>query len=96
MLYLIGFQLLILQKSLRFLILITLFFKYLLSRTQVISFVKPMNQQIKNWHVVNTQEEMQTKALEILQDPEIKYERTLVYSISDSARAVMNLFGYAE
>ena len=60
----------------------------------VISFVQPMHHTIKNWHIVTTKEEMQTKALEILQS-DIKYEPVLVYSMDEIAKKVMHLFGYS-
>ena len=62
----------------------------------VISFVKPMNRSIQYWHIVKTKEEMMEKTLELLNDPNTRYEPVLPYSIDDSAKAVMDLFKYAE
>jgi len=60
----------------------------------VISFVQPMYRDIKNWHIVKTKEEMQLKALELLQDPNTKYESVLVYTSDEAAKKVLKLFGY--
>lgn len=60
----------------------------------VISFTKPMNHAIKNWYVVKTKEEMLLKALAILQNPDITFEKVLVYSNDEAAKKVMQLFGY--
>jgi glycosyltransferase involved in cell wall biosynthesis len=62
----------------------------------VISFVKPMHHEIKNWHVVKTKEEMCVKAIELLNDPATVYESVLVYSIDDSARKMIGLLGFVE
>ena len=61
----------------------------------VISFVQPMYHEIKNWHIVKTVEEMQAKALELLQDANTKYENLPVYSSDEAAKKVLKLFGYA-
>lgn len=60
----------------------------------VISFVKPMHHDIKNWHVVKTKEEMKQKALELLENKKILFEPVLVYTMDDSAAAMMNLLGF--
>jgi glycosyltransferase involved in cell wall biosynthesis len=58
----------------------------------VISFVKPMKQEIKNWHIVNTKEEMVLKATELLQTPNLSHDRVIVFSVEDSAKKLMQLF----
>jgi glycosyltransferase involved in cell wall biosynthesis len=62
----------------------------------VISFVKPMNSLIPHWHIVKSKEGMIEKTLELLNDPNTRYESVLPYSIDDSAKAIMNLFKYSE
>lgn len=62
----------------------------------VISFVKPMHHEIKNWHVVKTKDEMRKKATELLSDPATVYEPMLVYSMDDSARKMMDLLGFTD
>jgi glycosyltransferase involved in cell wall biosynthesis len=61
----------------------------------VISFCYPLDHPVPHWHVVNNVEEMISKALAILQDPQTEYESVFLYSMNDSAKAVMNLFGYS-
>ncbi len=62
---------------------------------QVISFVKPMHHDIKNWHVVKTKEEMKQKTLEMLEKKKTLFEPVLVYTMDDSAAAMMNLLGFS-
>lgn len=62
----------------------------------VVSFCQPMAACIDHWHVVRTPEEMFVKALELLQDPGLSHEPVLPFRMKDSARAVMDLFGYRE
>jgi len=62
----------------------------------VISFARPMNQTIPNWHVVNSKEEMIKKALELLVDSKTNYTPVTPFLINDSARAMMKLYDYIE
>ena len=57
----------------------------------VISFVKPMNHDIKNWHIVKTKEEMVSKAADLLQKTDLSHERVMLFSIEDSAKKFMQL-----
>jgi glycosyltransferase involved in cell wall biosynthesis len=59
----------------------------------VISFVKPMHNEIKNWHIVNTKDEMQQKALEILQNPDDDHIPVLPFLMNDCVMGFGNLFG---
>ena len=58
----------------------------------VISFIRPMNDEIKNWHIANSQEMMMQKAIDLLQSPQTRYDSVLSFSIEDSVKAVMQLF----
>lgn len=58
---------------------------------KVISFVKPMIQDIKNWLIAKSAEDMRTKALEILQSPG-RYERVTAWTIDEAAKKMMQLF----
>jgi glycosyltransferase involved in cell wall biosynthesis len=60
----------------------------------VISFVKPINKDIKNWHFVKTKEEMKQKALEILQDSNTDHSSVLPFLMSDCAEAIIKLFDF--
>jgi len=62
----------------------------------VISFVKTMHHEIKNWHVVTSKEEMQQKAFELLYDPQLNHERVFTFSMDDSSTSMMELFGLAD
>lgn len=60
---------------------------------QVISFCQPVHAPVKCWHIVQTKEAMVEKTrilLEALPPP----ENMLPYSIDDTAKAIMKLFGY--
>lgn len=58
---------------------------------QVISFVKPMNHDIKNWYIAGSTEDMTGKALELLSNP-MNHERISTFSIDDTAKQMMQLF----
>ncbi len=58
----------------------------------VISFHYPLGHAVSHWHVVNTPEEMRTKALDLLNDPTIEYSPVLIYTMDKSAKSIMNLF----
>lgn len=56
----------------------------------VISFTRPEERDIDHWHVVVTQEEMTTKAAEILDGSD--FSSVLVHSMEESARKIIELF----
>jgi len=60
----------------------------------VFSFIQPMNHEIKKWNIVKTKEEMAKKTLELLEDSHIKYDRVMVYSITEIAKKMIGLFDY--
>jgi glycosyltransferase involved in cell wall biosynthesis len=60
----------------------------------VISFCNPGPAYIPHWHIVNHKEEMLDKLLQLLTTPSLEHNPVLVYSMKDSAREVMKLFGY--
>lgn len=60
---------------------------------QVISFCKPMKNEIPRWHTVKTKEEMLEKALTILRDGKFRSEKVLPYSIDDQAKSILEIFG---
>jgi glycosyltransferase involved in cell wall biosynthesis len=68
------------------------FLEALYAGCHVISFVKPMKGEIKNWHIVKTREEMLEKSLELVQDTHLSFDRVLVFSIEDSAKKLIKLF----
>ncbi|HEY4287546.1 MAG TPA: glycosyltransferase family 1 protein [Puia sp.] len=60
----------------------------------VISFIDNAGKAVKNWHVVGNEEEMIAKTLELLQSPDTEYVSRLPYSMDESARRMMRLYGY--
>lgn len=61
---------------------------------QVISFTDPMYLNISKWHIVQTETAMFRKALTLLQDTNPDYKPILLYSMDNSVKAIMQLFGY--
>lgn len=60
--------------------------------TQVISFTKPMEQDIPHWHIVSGPEEMIQQAISLLSSP-LSYEPVIPFPMENTARAIMKLFG---
>ncbi|HEY0271888.1 MAG TPA: glycosyltransferase [Chitinophaga sp.] len=58
----------------------------------VISFTRPMHQDIPHWHTVATQEEMTALAVQLLEDNGTEYTPVLPFNMNDSARQFMQLF----
>ena len=58
----------------------------------VISFCYPLNHQVPHWHVVKTAEEMTAKALEILRDDNCDHTSVMLYTMDESAKAIIKLF----
>ena len=58
----------------------------------VISFVRPMNEKIEQWHIVKNREEMLKKAIEILKDRSTTYHNITFHSIQATAQKVAALF----
>jgi len=71
-------------------------YEALYAGAHVISFVKTMYQDIPHWHVVRSKEEMQQKAFELLNDPELDNEPIFTYSMDDSAKKIVNLLELSE
>lgn len=59
----------------------------------VISFIRPMDKAIANWHIASSEEEMLRLLKDLLAHPASTYERVLPYSVQDNARAIARLFG---
>jgi len=57
----------------------------------VISFTRPMKDEIKNWHIVNSKERMIQKATDLLQSPQTRYDRVLPFTIENSVKAMIRL-----
>lgn len=59
----------------------------------VISFTYPTSTPIDHWHRVYSPEEMEAKALELLNDPHTDYSPVHPFLMEDNAEKVMRLFG---
>jgi glycosyltransferase involved in cell wall biosynthesis len=58
----------------------------------VISFCKPMRNEIEHWHIVKTKEEMKEKAVAVLKSPDNIYKKVTFSSIRDTVKKMMELF----
>ena len=58
----------------------------------VISFVKPMNREISNWHIVQSKEEMKEKVLQILQHPDTNQSPSMPFLMNNSVKTIAALF----
>lgn len=63
----------------------------LAARCHVISFCKPMKQEVEQWHIVKNKEEMIKKALDLLQN-ETAAKIIIPFSMKDTADKMMGLF----
>ena len=62
---------------------------------QVVSFVKPMNKETENWHIVASKEEMTEKAKSILKiTTETGHKSIVPYTIEQTARRMAELFSF--
>ncbi len=60
----------------------------------VISFCKPMRQDIEHWHIVGTVKEMTEKSVAMLQDPQTPSNPVTFFTVDDIANKMMQLFEY--
>jgi glycosyltransferase involved in cell wall biosynthesis len=58
----------------------------------VVSFIKPDQHKIEQWHLVHSVEEMEQKVMEVLSKGGIDHKRVLLHAVDESAVAVMKLF----
>jgi glycosyltransferase involved in cell wall biosynthesis len=63
---------------------------------QVVSFVRPMTAEIKNWHFAQAQGDMLNIVKALLKDPKIDHTPVTPYLIADSCKAIMKLFDYED
>lgn len=59
---------------------------------KVVSFVRPMNKTIANWHIAEDRADMQRLVAGFLNNPANNYHPVLPYLANDNAKAVMKLF----
>ena len=61
---------------------------------QVVSFVRPMNAEIRNWHFA--QGDMLNVVKSLMENPVKSHLRVAPYLIADTNKAMMELFAYSE
>jgi glycosyltransferase involved in cell wall biosynthesis len=59
---------------------------------RVISFCKPMKQEIEQWYIVQSKEEMKLKALGLLQNEQLEYRCVASFTIDDTVKKMIDLF----
>ncbi len=64
------------------------------SGCHVISFIKPMQFDIKQWHIVQTTSEMMETAKSILNNPDSVYEPVLPFTVGESVKSIIQLYNY--
>lgn len=65
----------------------------LYGKAYVISFCKPMNENIPHWLVVKNKEEMISEAVKIMTNQRAAYETIIPYSMTNTMKTIMKLFG---
>ncbi len=66
------------------------------SGCHIISFIKPMQFDIKQWHIVQTPLEMMEKAKSILNNPDLVYEPVLPFTVRESVKNILQLYNYSD
>ncbi len=66
------------------------------SGCHVISFIKPMQFDIKQWHIVQTISEMMETAKSILNNPDSVYESVLPFTARESVKSILQLYNYSD
>jgi glycosyltransferase involved in cell wall biosynthesis len=59
---------------------------------QVVSFVRPMDAQIKNWHITNSQDGMLNVIKDLLENPAQQQSTVRPFLIDDTCKSIMELF----
>jgi glycosyltransferase involved in cell wall biosynthesis len=63
---------------------------------QVVSFVRPMDAEIPNWHFAHAKGDMINVVQALLENPEPDYSPVSPYLAHDTGKAMMKLFDYSE
>lgn len=59
---------------------------------QVVSFVRPMKQPVKGWHIVSSEKEMAEKAVALLQIGTCLFEPQRPFPLEETARQILQVF----
>ena len=63
---------------------------------QVVSFVRPMDEPIKNWHFAKTPDDMVNILKRLLDDPYCNNGKVAPYLIADTCNKIMSLYDYSD
>ncbi|MDB5151564.1 MAG: glycosyltransferase family 4 protein, partial [Mucilaginibacter sp.] len=63
---------------------------------QVVSFVRPMDAEIKNWHFAKSKGDLVNTVHALLEDPAPDCNSVSPYMVVDTCKAMMKLFDYNE
>jgi len=58
----------------------------------VVSFCKPMNEEIKHWHIVKDAEEMREKVRSLLHDPQLDHTPVIYFTAERAAEQMLSSF----
>lgn len=61
---------------------------------RVISFCKPMNTDISNWHIVSGKEQIKDLALQLLQNKDAAFAGYIPYSMNDTVKKLARLYNF--
>ena len=68
----------------------------LASGCQIISFLKPMQNDIEHWHVVQTPEEMLEKTIFILNSNSVTSNSVIPFAMKKSVQNILALYNYSD
>ncbi|NEU07707.1 glycosyltransferase family 4 protein [Flavihumibacter sp. R14] len=68
------------------------FTEALYAGAHVVSFCRPLENEIDHWHIVKLKEELVDQLTYLLEQPDLSHQRVLYYSSEQVATDVMNLF----
>jgi glycosyltransferase involved in cell wall biosynthesis len=61
-----------------------------------ISFIKPMQYDIDQWHIVQTINEMTETTISVLNNPEKAYKPVLPFTVRESVKSILQLYNYRD
>ncbi|OOQ57267.1 glycosyltransferase [Mucilaginibacter pedocola] len=62
----------------------------------VVSYIRPMNHDIANWHIINSEVELERTVQGLSEQSPAQGPNMLPYPVADNVKAMMVLFGYNE
>jgi glycosyltransferase involved in cell wall biosynthesis len=68
------------------------FLEALYTGAHVVSYCQPMHIHFNNHHIVETQEEMKIKVMELLDNMQLNQDRVLIYPIEETCKKILSLY----